>query len=298
MPLLLLALAAASTAAASPHPPLTATASPSRLSIELGGDVVVVADGPPPADGAATCYLTRLYGSGGYGLTRDKLGPSFKHCCNLTVPATRLNATAVTCHVPAGAVATEGNTTFTTSVGFGYVRHYASFVPEFARRPFVHEADGAVLVRLAQNLQARAPTLHVSIPCGGPKLEVNLEGQASTALSPYAQFRVSFPLGAVSSPCYEATVISLSLDGAVTIVRNRTFIRAPAPKRNEQKATSASSWQVDHESRSLLVDGRRFLAQGWFAGGYVVLLLLLLLLFLVLILLLTGTRTSRLGCRR
>ena len=27
-------------------------------------------------------------------------------------------------------------------------------------------------------------------------------------------------------------------------------------------------WQVDHESRALRVDGRRFIAQGWFAGAY------------------------------
>ena len=264
-------------AAAPPHPPPNATAYPNRLSIELGGDVVVVADSPLPGaalaaadgEGATTCSLTRLYSSGGYGLTRDKLGPDFKHCCNLTVPATRLNDSAVACHVPAGVVATEGNTTFATAVGFGYVRHYASFVPEFSRRPFVHEADGAILVRLAANLHARSPMLHASIPCGGPKLSVKLGGQASTVLSPYAQYRVSFPISGVASPCYEATDISLTLDGAgePSVVRNRTFVRAPPPKMNVEKRTSASSWQVDHESRSLLVDGRRFLAQGWFAGG-------------------------------
>ena len=133
---------------ASPQPPANATATPSRLSIEWGGDVLVRTSsgvgggsgdvGEPPV--AETCTLTRLYGSGGYGLTREKLGPDFKHCCEVQTPATRVNASAVICHVP-GDIATEGNTTVTVNSdrSFAYLRHYAAFVPEFSRRPYYRE---------------------------------------------------------------------------------------------------------------------------------------------------------------
>lgn len=39
-----------------------------------------------------------------------------------------------------------------------------------------------------------------------------------------------------------------------------------APAHCDVVATTA--WSVDHESKALLVDGRRFAAQGWFAGSY------------------------------
>ena len=41
-------------------------------------------------------------------------------------------------------------------------------------------------------------------------------------------------------------------------------MRAPPP----DTTVATTAWSVDHESRALLVDGRRFAAQGWFAGSY------------------------------
>jgi hypothetical protein len=272
LPLLLVPAAAHGRTAAGPKPEANATASPARMSIEFGGDVTVVGRAPgtaaaaAAAGGAETCELTRSYGTGGYGLTREKLGPDFKHCCSVTANATRLNATAVVCHLPGG-LATEGNTTLTTSVGFAYVRHFAGFVPDFSRRPYFREAEGALLVRVAHTIAAEHGPLVATaqVPCGGPRLRAVLQGQQLTGLSPYATYRVAFPLAAVAPTCYEATSITLSGGGGlVPVVRNRTFVRAPPPARG----VATTAWSVDHEGRGLLVDGRRFAAQGWFAGSY------------------------------
>lgn len=249
-------------------PTIRASATPPQLTIEYGGDVVVTGSLSNALRGAhesSTCILTRLYASGGYGLTMEKLSPDFKKCCNLTVPATSINASAITCHIPAGVVATEGNTTITTAVGTAFIRHIAAFVPEFSRRPFVREAEGGVVVRLARSLNAA--TIQVQIPCGGPLVNASLGGSAhDDGLSRFVHRRVSFPLSVVSVPCYEAVLITLQAEGVGPVTRNRTFIRAAAPQ--PAGRSCATAWQVDHESKGLLVDGRRFLAQGWFAGGY------------------------------
>eukprot|EP01048_Picozoa_sp_COSAG05_P022435 COSAG05_NODE_4486_length_1493_cov_2.191535_1_plen_375_part_10 len=279
---------------APPHPHANATASPSRLSIEFGGDLTVVHRGssplPPPAAatalGSETCTLTRLYGSGGFGLTHQKLGPDFKHCCTFTTPATRLNRSAVRCHLPAAVIATEGNTTVSTSVGFAYLRSYAAFAPEFSRRPYYREANGAVIVRIADVTAAEHGPLLFSatLPCGLPPITaVELAGQHPPT-GHFATYRLSFPLGGdTAASCYEA--VNLTLHGPnlpSSVVRTRTFIRAPPPKllstqeqQQQQEEAGGSrrfmmptAWAVDHESRGLLVDGRRFIAQGWFAGGY------------------------------
>ena len=160
-------------------PTIRASATPPQLTIEYGGDVVVTGSLSNALKGAhesSTCMLTRLYASGGYGLTMEKLSPDFKKCCNLTVPATSINASAITCHIPAGLVATEGNTTITTAVGTAFIRHIAAFVPEFSRRPFVREAEGGVVARLARSLNAA--TIQVQIPCGGPFVNASLGGLA------------------------------------------------------------------------------------------------------------------------
>lgn len=232
-----------------PHPLPNATATPSRVSIEFGGSVTVVHHDhsallpPPPQPSAAeTCTLTRLYNSGGYALTRQKLGPSFKHCCEVVTPATRINSTAVRCHLPGG-IATEGNTSVSTSVGFAYVRHYAAFAPEFSRRPYYRETDGAVIVRVAHAAVAEHGPLLFSatLPCGLPPITaVALAGQLPPP-SPtpawgqplFATYRLSFPLGGATATtsCYEA--VNLTLHGPkvpATVVRTRTFIRAPPPK--------------------------------------------------------------------
>ena len=271
---LVLLAAAASASAAPPAAPANATATPDRLSIEWGGDVTIVglrgsaagAASSSATSGAETCTLTRHYGSGGYGLTHEKLGPSFKHCCEVTAPATRLNASAVVCHIPGG-LATEGNTSVALSDGsFAYLRHYAAFVPEFSRRPYFRESEGAVLVRVPRALATpqRALTLSATLPCGGPPLRATLQGQELSALAHFAVYRLRFPLAQLSPTCFEEVALTLSGAGLTPVTRNRTFVRAPPPR----PGAATTAWSVDHESRALLADGRRVAAQGWFAGSY------------------------------
>ena len=236
LPLLLLEQAAA------PQPSLAnATATPSRVSIEYGGDVLVLARAAITAAGAAatddapraeTCTLTRLYKSGGYGLTHEKLGPDFKHCCEVQTPATRVNSSAVICHLP-GAIATEGNTTVTVDSdgSFAYVRHYAAFVPEFSRRPYYRETEGAVIVRIAHSVAAEhALALSASLPCGGGRLHALLVGQTPTQLSHFATYRVSFPLAPLTPTCYEEVNLTLTAAGLPSVSRSRTLVRAPPPR--------------------------------------------------------------------
>lgn len=273
----LLVTGALSAAALSEGPaPITgnAVASPARLSIEFGGEVIVTPTASPtrwstPDSGAApaVCTLSRLYSSGGFALTREKLGPDFKRCCSLNVTATVLNASAVACSIPAGVIATEGNTTIVVGGAVAFVRHYAAFVPEFSRRPFIRESEGAILVRTPLALAPLVPTLTAQLPCGGPRLTVKLVHAAPAAPAahrpPFVEWRATFSLAAIATTCYEVVAISLDVAGHVQVTRNRTFIRAAPPA----AGTAKTAWQVDHESRGLLVDGRRLLAQGWFAGA-------------------------------
>ena len=231
-------------------PPLAnATATPARLSIEWGGDVLVLASvggvgsavAAARAPAAETCTLTRLYGSGGYGLTHQKLGPDFKHCCDVQTNATRVNASAVICHVP-GSIATEGNTTVTVDSdgSFAYIRHYAAFVPEFSRRPYYRETEGAVIVRVAHVIAAEhALSLSANLPCGGGHVHAQLFGQNSTELSHFATYRVPFPLAPLSATCYEDTTLTLTAAGLPSVSRIRTLVRAPPPQATGKQMPTA-----------------------------------------------------------
>jgi hypothetical protein len=285
--LVFVTLLGSSLAMAVPRPRPNATVTPSRLSIELGGDVVVVAADVKSSTriGGNNCTLTRVYASGGYALTKDKLGPDFKHCCSITVPATKLNDSAVVCHIPPGVVATEGNTTVSAAGGvFGYIRSFASFVPEFTLRPYVRETEGGLLVRIDRNLALREPVVAVQIPCGGPNVSFPLAPlltpvpkSDSSDYGPFVEVIVPFDVSIVQTPCYSVVNITLRLSklaqlmckancgaGTSVIARSRTFIRGAMPT----PGSRATVWQVDHSSKGLAVDGRRLIAQGWFAGAY------------------------------
>jgi hypothetical protein len=243
-------------------PQANATASPTRVSIEFGADVIVVGPGRWHTQRSNTtnftCTLSRVYGSGGYALSRAKLAPDFKKCCTLEVPATSINATAVICHIPAD-IPTEGNTTIVSPVGLAYFRHYASFVPSLSRRPYFHEQEGAVVVRLAAYDAPRADSLNFQVPCGGPKVDVSLQHVSlvapTAALSPFVSYRVPFSLATVSPSCYEVMNLTLTMRASKSsalssVTRSRTFIRAPPPNTSDP-SVSTTSWQVDAESQVL-----------------------------------------------
>ena len=70
--------------AQNPSDPANATAAPQRLSIEWGGDILVVGKlGAVHNQGASAdslqCTLNRLYGSGGYALTKGACHNHYQH---------------------------------------------------------------------------------------------------------------------------------------------------------------------------------------------------------------------------
>jgi hypothetical protein len=115
-------------------------------------------------------------------------------------------------------------------------------------------------------------SLSFEVPCGGPKVDVQLRHDVlSPTLSPFVSYRAPFDLAAVSPSCYKPMNITLNTNVPTapftSVTRSRTFIRAPPPNTSDP-AISTTVWQVDAETKAFRVDGRPFIAQGWFAGGY------------------------------
>lgn len=164
-----------------------------------------------------------------------------------------------------------------------FFEHFPLFAPAFSRRPYIREAEGALVVELdLQALAGRKITLSIEAALEGGRATTTL--MSSTVVvaalgSPLARercdshgrcrpvlpLRIPFSLAPVPVSFDADTTIKLAVDGpTAAATHTRRLIRAAPPP----EGSSVVTFQVDHETQALLRDGVPFVMSGWFAGGY------------------------------
>jgi hypothetical protein len=266
LPLLLAAVsAAASPAAQAPAWPSAqaALASPAalpatRLALEQPGDVDVAIPAHAQLSSPARCLLDRKPSVGWPGYTRPN--SSKRTTDGVGCPATLVNPTTVRCHLANAEwpLLTGGNASLTVDgingtakgaslPGGRAVELFALFEPQWGRRPYLREAEGALVLALDASL-AQAGALHVTATLpGGAKIDASVSAGCTV--------RVPFTLAGVPVAVDELVQITLTAADSKRfppITKGRRFIRHPPPPAN----ATFVSWQVDHErGGGLLADG-------------------------------------------
>lgn len=163
---------------------------------------------------------------------------------------------------PKGACsAGAGNTSYAPA----YFSRFALFSPQFGRRPFIREQQGSVIMLTDSTL--RGQTLKFSATVAGHAISGTVPGGGNVS--------IPFALAALPATVTEDVELSLTLTlppgqgsggsggGVATVSHTRTFVRVPPPAVDSGIVT----WQVDHTTKGLLVDGAPFIAAGWFGSG-------------------------------
>ena len=188
----------------------------------------------------------------------------------LVLPANRLTQDTARCELPT--LGTAGNTSVCLVVGpvdtWGkqppsgtcnssyaptYIQRFALFSPQFGRRPYVREKVGAVVMLTDYSLIGTELAFKMSI--AGKTFTANVSGGANIS--------IPFDLSPLPASHAEDVTLELTLPGGVVVNHTRRFLRSPPP----QSGSPVITWQVDHETKGLLVDGVPFLAAGWFGSG-------------------------------
>ena len=128
----------------------------------------------------------------------------------------------------------------------------------------MREANGSIILLTDRSLKGFKLRLtavlgrSASNPGGAVHVEASVLGGTNVS--------VDFPFDGLPANHSEDVVISLECPlptGTVVAAHTRRFLRAPPPP----KGSAIASWQVDHSTKGLLVDGIPFAATGWFGSG-------------------------------
>ena len=159
---------------------------------------------------------------------------------------------------PKGACSSgTGNTSYAPA----FYTRFALFSPQFGRRPFIRELNGSVIMLTDSTLKGQ--TLRFSSTVAGQAISGTVPGGGNVS--------IPFALAGMPLTVMEDVELSLTLTlppgqgsgGVATVSHTRTFVRVPPPALGSGIVT----WQVDHTSKGLLVDGAPFVAAGWFGSG-------------------------------
>ena len=264
MPPLLLALLLAAclvtATAAAPAPPSWV-----RFPTEGGGSALVC--GAILAQG--TAYRAQILPAGGsevqYG-GAAALVPPVRHnttCLNVSVMA----AASTPLHEGAGilVVSSHGGTNWTEPGERVQLFELVSIA--FGRRPYLNEPHAELLVRTDPAMTASlALGAKVQIAIAFPFAAAGQQTRMfDTATEPLllraAEMRLPFSFAGLPTTVNQDVIITITLHGnrPRNITKYRRFMRAPPPS-----SPSVLAVQVDHTTKSLLVDGRVWSGQGWY----------------------------------
>jgi hypothetical protein len=235
-----------------------------------------------PAGGAAGLRAQRRQAGPPWGTTVDtpkthwyQGGDGKPQVTELAAP-TVINASCL--RVDGGATTVDGPASVFTSRDNGTtwdngtrVQYFETVSVAFGRRPFIWETNGSLLLEadpsLITELQQAATadqervrvTLKLPFASNGHQ-QIIWEGGA---LLQQRQTVLSFPLAQLPTTVNQDVEIEISgLPGGRQFSKLRRLMRAP-PVNN----SFIQPVQVDHFTRSLLVDGRPFNGVGWYLDG-------------------------------
>jgi hypothetical protein len=259
-PLLALSPAFAALVAGPPAP-----AAWERFPTEGGGSALVC--DTILAQGSGTALRAQILPAGGsevqYGGVAT-LVPPVRHnatCLNVSITA----AASTPLHEGAGLlVVSSNNGTNWTSPGEN-VQLSELVSVAFGRRPYLNEPHAELLVRTDLAMTASlAPGANVQIALAFPFAVVGHQTRTfTTATEPLllrtAEMRLPFSFAGLPPTVNQDVVITITVNGTWNITKYRRFMRAPPPA-----SPSVLAVQVDHTTKSLVVDGRIWSGQGWY----------------------------------
>eukprot|EP01045_Picozoa_sp_COSAG04_P002351 COSAG04_NODE_85_length_27560_cov_8.621245_10_plen_355_part_00 len=127
-----------------------------------------------------------------------------------------------------------------------------------ARRPYITEREGSVIVKLSKLLKPGVQ-LSASLRHAGTLLFENVTQAPGTTTA------ISFDLSGMPASVTDRIVLTArypGTNGGATISKGKVFLRVPAPPASYR---GGSVWQLDHEHRSVIKNGwQDFIGVGWF----------------------------------
>jgi hypothetical protein len=135
-----------------------------------------------------------------------------------------------------------------------------------ARRPYITEDEGSVIVKLSKLLKPGVLlSARLKHTAGGVSLFKNIAQLPGTTAA------IPFDLSGMPASVTDRIVLTATFPGsqgrdvghatASTIAKSKVFLRAAAPPASYK----GSVWQLDHEHRSVLKNGwQEFIGLGWF----------------------------------
>ena len=195
------------------------------------------------------------------------LVPPVRHnatCLNVSVTA----AASTPLHEGAGLlVASSNNGTNWTTPG-EHAQLFELVSVAFSRRPYLNEPHAELLVRTDPAMTASlSPGAKVQITIAFPFAAAgqqtrSFQSTTEPLLLRAAEMRLPFSFAGLPTNVNQDVMITISLHGTGptrNITKYRRFMRAPPPA-----SPSVLAVQVDHTTKSLLVDGRVWSGQGWY----------------------------------
>ena len=239
---------------------------PSRFPIEAGmsESVHVTGSGFVKVAGASpVCRIDPLHGASlhvlNFGSPNAYKGDE---CSNFVVfPANIVSATEIICTPPPVSANGPGilsvsmdNISFMNYQEGASVMYISLFEVALGRRPYLDESVGALLFQLDSSVQGSQ--LHISADFGGGLL-------AKTWRVDNASHTFSLHFSLLNLPQTLNNDMRINIrSGSRNTTKLRRLMRAPpAP-------ASIEAVQVDHHTRSLLIQGRQFNGNGWYFGAF------------------------------
>ena len=232
-----------------------------------GGGSALVCDPILAHGGSGMALHAQILPAGGsevqYGGVAT-LVPPVRHnatCLNVSITA----AGSAPLHEGAGLlVASSNNGTNWTSPGEP-AQLFELVSVAFGRRPYLNEPHAELLVRTDLAMTGSlAPGSNVQIALAFPFAAAGHQTRTfTTATEPLllrtAEMRLPFSFAGLPPTVNQDVVITITVNGTWNITKYRRFMRAPPPA-----SSSVLAVQVDHTTKSLLVDGRVWSGQGWY----------------------------------
>ena len=218
----------------------SAALGPTRCPLER--PVPVDVDIPPGSRLASPprCAIDRKPSVGWPGYTRPH--GSKKTSDAVGMPATALSPTRVRCHLDSAEwpLLTGGNASLTVDSVNGSGKHglpggrnvelFALFEPQWGRRPYLRESDGALVLAIDDSLDSTSLRVQAALP-GGERIDAAVSA---------GRVRVPFSLARLPSDVDEIVAITLMNTAGWNITKSRRLIRHPPPPSDATFVT----WQV------------------------------------------------------
>ena len=232
-----------------------------------GGGSALVCDPILAHGGSGMALHAQILPAGGsevqYGGVATLVTPVRHNATCLNVSITAAGSTPL--HEGAGLlVASSNNGTNWTSPGEP-AQLFELVSVAFGRRPYLNEPHAELLVRTDLAMTGSlAPGLNVQIALAFPFAAAGHQTRTfTTATEPLllrtAEMRLPFSFAGLPPTVNQDVVITITVNGTWNITKYRRFMRAPPPA-----SSSVLAVQVDHTTKSLLVDGRVWSGQGWY----------------------------------